>query len=526
MKPLLLVVVGTDVHPFDRLIGWIGRWLADSGENAPRCIVQHGSSQRPDFDAESVAYLPHQDLQTALAEASIVVSHGGPATITECRRATRLPIVVPRDPDLGEHVDGHQQRFARMFCKQDLIRLATSELELRRSLDEAMSTPEAFRVATPAEQADTSHVPPAVQAVGGIIDELVGARRAKRAGRALAKHAPVIQLPVQRTAAALADSLDTAPAPVPVLFVGGIGRSGSTLLDRMLGGMPEVCAIGEVVHLWERGLAQGEKCGCGQPFGRCDFWRTVGELAFGGWDAVDVERVRELSARVDRTRFVPQLALPRLPKALRRDLTEYADYYARIYRAVQAVSGCTVVVDSSKHASLAFVLRWATDVDLRVLHLVRDSRGVAYSWAKHVRRPDVVDGEDWMAQSTARSISLQWLGQNAAFHLLGAVGVPVLRERYEDLIAAPEPVLRAIRGFAGLPAGKALPFLADHAVTLSPGHTVSGNPMRFRQGPVALSADEEWRGALPAQARRTVSLLTLPLRLRYRYLAAARRTNR
>ncbi|MDP9240687.1 MAG: sulfotransferase [Actinomycetota bacterium] len=323
-----------------------------------------------------------------------------------------------------------------------------------------------------------------------------------------------------RQGATTPNRISTTADRVRVLFVGGLGRSGSTLLDRMLGEMPGVCAIGEVVHLWERGLGNGERCGCGLPFPQCEFWLRVGKEAFEGWSNVDLGRVTALRRRVDRTRYIPRMALPHLPAGVRADLAEYADYYARVYRAVRSVSGCDLVVESSKHASLAFALRWSADIDLRVLQLVRDSPGVAYSWAKQVRRPDVVDdGEEWMARFSPVKVSLQWDAQNAAFDLLAATGVPVRRERYEDLIADPTAALGRIRGFARLPYDPtATDFVTGDTVHLTTGHTVSGNPMRFTSGPVQVRADDAWQCDLPAGRRRLVSTLTLPLRLRYGYL--------
>lgn len=90
-----------------------------------------------------------------------------------------------------------------------------------------------------------------------------------------------------------------------VLFVGGLGRSGSTLLELILAQHPDVCAVGEVVHLWERALGGDERCGCGERFTACDFWQRVGEHAFGGWSAVDRDDVLALKATVDRTRHIP-----------------------------------------------------------------------------------------------------------------------------------------------------------------------------------------------------------------------------
>ena len=101
-------------------------------------------------------------------------------------------------------------------------------------------------------------------------------------------------------------------------IVGGIGRSGSTLIERLIGQLPGVCPVGELVHLWERGITEGERCGCGQPFQQCPFWQQVGKVAFGGWDEVEVSRVTALRAQVDRNRFIPALAGPGAPAGLRQ----------------------------------------------------------------------------------------------------------------------------------------------------------------------------------------------------------------
>ena len=78
---------------------------------------------------------------------------------------------------------------------------------------------------------------------------------------------------------------------VPVLFIGGLGRSGSTLVDRVLGQTPGVCSVGELVFLWERGLLANERCGCGEPFDGCPFWKEVGVRAFGDAARVLVGRL-------------------------------------------------------------------------------------------------------------------------------------------------------------------------------------------------------------------------------------------
>ncbi|GFJ89664.1 hypothetical protein [Phytohabitans rumicis] len=78
-------------------------------------------------------------------------------------------------------------------------------------------------------------------------------------------------------------------------------------------------------------------------------------------------------------------------------IEEYAGYYAAIYEAAARVSGASVVIDSSKHSALAHCLRWVPGLDLRVVHVVRDARGVAYSWTKTVVRPEA-DGDAEMTR--------------------------------------------------------------------------------------------------------------------------------
>jgi hypothetical protein len=310
-----------------------------------------------------------------------------------------------------------------------------------------------------------------------------------------------------------------------VVYLGGLGRSGSTLLERLLGELPGVCSAGEVVHMWQRGIVEDELCGCGKPFGRCPFWQEVGQAAFGGWAALDVQRVAALQASVERNRYIPLLAAPVLHPSMRRGLAEYVSHYLRVYSGIAAVSGCSTVVDSSKHASLAFCLRWHPELDLRVIHVVRDSRAVAYSWTRQVSRPDAAT-DSFMTTYSPTTAAGQWNAQNSALQLLAREGVPTLRVRYEDLVTAPEATLIKIAGFAGIPAGgTGLGFLGSEAgmpwADLQATHTASGNPMRFSTGKIAIRADERWRAAMPAAQRRTVTALTLPLLARYGYARRA-----
>jgi hypothetical protein len=303
--------------------------------------------------------------------------------------------------------------------------------------------------------------------------------------------------------------------PQDVLYIGGFGRSGSTLIERSIGELSDACGVGELVHLWERGLQNNELCGCGQPFRECPFWAAVGLRAFGGWDTFDTAEALRLKHAVDRNRFLFTLLLPWQRGVFRRELRTYVGLYDAIYEAVAAESGARVVIDSSKHASLAICLKRASRSRVRTVHVVRDSPAVVYSWNKVVARPETAGGEA-MARYSPPVAAMWWNAYNAMFTLIRMAGMPMRRVRYEDFVAAPGAVIQDLAEWAGSTADSAS-FLRGDRVQLAVSHTVAGNPMRFRVGEIAIRRDDTWHTEMPAGLQRRVRLLTFPFRLAYGY---------
>jgi len=305
--------------------------------------------------------------------------------------------------------------------------------------------------------------------------------------------------------------------PTKVLYIGGFGRSGSTLVERVLGQLPGFCSAGEVVFIWQRALAENQLCGCGEPFAACQFWQRVGKAAFDGWDQLDAAEMIALARMVDRNRYIPSMVVPALRPGARAAMERYAGVLSRLYQGIAEVSGARVVIDASKHASTAFLLRRVPDVSPRFVHLVRDSRGVAYSWTKQVRKPEVAGGEDYMPVYRPPRSAGRWMSYNLMFDVLGAVD-DTLVLRYEQVLSDPRGTLARILAHAGEPASPdALGFLGDGWVDLGVDHTVAGNPMRFHTGRLDLRMDDAWKTELAERDARIVSALTAPLLLRYGY---------
>ncbi len=224
---------------------------------------------------------------------------------------------------------------------------------------------------------------------------------------------------------------------VSVLYIAGPGRSGSTLLDTMLGQVDGFVSVGELRNLWVRGLKDGWPCGCGVPVRECPFWSSVLTEAFGSVEAISVEAMRGLQLQSVRTRHLPALWW-HANHGSRPVAEDYGTVLSRLYRAIAEVSGARVIVDSSKHPSDAFVVSTLDGVRLHLLHLVRDPRGVAYSWS---RPKDSTRESITLESQSILRCSVRWSVWNAAIAKVLAKRVDgrYLLMRYEDLIGDPGP---------------------------------------------------------------------------------------
>ncbi len=298
-----------------------------------------------------------------------------------------------------------------------------------------------------------------------------------------------------------------------ILFIAGNGRSGSTILHNVLGQIDGFCAVGELRYIWERGVIKNRLCGCGVPFRECEFWSEVMDRAFGGLENVDAEAMHDITESFR----IRDLFLTSIPAVRRREeerLRGFIRTLDDLYDAIREVSGCRVVVDSSKNASYGNLLRYLEGADVHYLHFIRDSPAVAYSWG---RKKEFEPGVYMPRKSSVKS-ALQWDARNLSAELFLARGTDrQMSLRYEEFIAEPrDTVASIVRWIDEWPAD--LPFRSSHEVELSrSSHSVFGNEVRFQSCPVVLRSDERWRREMSRRDQVVVKSLTLPLRLRYGY---------
>jgi Sulfotransferase family len=349
-------------------------------------------------------------------------------------------------------------------------------------------------------------------------------------------------------------SMTHTQTPVKVLKIIGLAHSGSTVLDVVLGNHPSIESVGEVNKLVRTGWISRESlrgidpkrlrrpvCTCGK---RLDvLYVDAPEEACPFWSRVRREWVQRVDPRDDiegyprlQDDFELKRRWPRLLREARRGPSARFRSYARLTRAffeaISAASGKPVVVDSTMVSVRTFALSMVPGIDLRVVHLVRDGRGVVASHRKSFEKDLLLAAGErgglparWKAAARRRVLYpesvVRWVAHNLISGWVCArLGEGrAMRLRYEDFVADPEAALGRIGSLVGLDlAGVAK--AASSGEPMRAGHNIGGNRTK-RSGHVTLRPDaQEWREALsPAERRLSWALMGWLMR-RYGYAAA------
>ncbi len=288
-----------------------------------------------------------------------------------------------------------------------------------------------------------------------------------------------------------------------VVYIASAPYSGSTLLDLLLGQQPGCLSLGEVHRLgmppFVRVRSFGNRCSCRARLHECEHWEGLRRQMAGAvgvppetdWSAwgITPESAYRASMRARFARWA-LAALPVRQEWLRQALwqqglflehREAADNSWRFFGHVAAASGAATLIDSTKTATRLFALWRAQPEHLRVIHLVRDGRGVSHSHMKRTHGT-IADGvRFWEKQSKPLLLVLRHIDPARRYLC-----------RYEDLCNSPVQTLQRLCDFLSLD------LQADRvALPTSLPHLIPGNPMSSR-GDSAIRLNEQWKTQLSA----------------------------
>ena len=299
-----------------------------------------------------------------------------------------------------------------------------------------------------------------------------------------------------------------------IIFIVGAGRSGSTIIDRILGSMNNIKSFNEIYALWEGGFIENNLCSCRSKFRRCSFWENVIRSTFNkSIDDVDIDSILKLYNSFDHSKYVPIMMLGLFGKKKKQELKEYQDILRKLYFSIAEKANTDIIVDSSKVPSRALLLNNIPEFNVNIIHLVRDPRAVVYAWNKKKFEPAT---DKLMKKNKQSGLVRTWIIRNILSEII-LKKIPGITVRYEDFAKHPKQTFDFIINNTPILKGKNNPFITETEVELPKFHSMSGNPDRFKSGLTKIKYDDEWRHKISKGNKIKTDILTFFLRIRYKY---------
>ena len=266
--------------------------------------------------------------------------------------------------------------------------------------------------------------------------------------------------------------------PLKVLYIAGDGRSGSTLLDRLIGAYPGVFSRGELGNLLQSTDSADEYCACSERARECLFWHGVMLKWGAAVPGFSQDEYRMLQHRYERLRslFRPfnELSLSS------RKFARYAEYTRALFTAIADLSGDGVIVDSSKSPARAAGPVAGAGPGPAHAAPGADVRGVAYSLRIPYReRPKEGPFANVKRRSNLRFVGTWALVNYFCERVRTKLVYPVLFIRYEDYTAYPDRVLTEVAGLLGMPR---IDYEAGAGHLLQQSHLIAGKRSAHEPG--------------------------------------------
>ncbi|MBO0323559.1 sulfotransferase [Muricauda sp. CAU 1633] len=256
---------------------------------------------------------------------------------------------------------------------------------------------------------------------------------------------------------------------IKVLYFAGSGRSGSTILNIILGNHPQIFGGGELQNMREV-YNDSKICSCQNVLVNCEFWSSV----VNDWFS-KVEEDSTLSGFKKWSAFEGVFSFRAWFKmyfGIGEKSTEFKKYQmstSEFLRAVQEHSKKEVLVDISKNPLRAWALEKNPDIDLRMVHLVRDGRAVTWSLKRTAERQNR-NRPTWRA-------AIFWALINRMTNLVRSKVEHKTLVRYEDFIENPRKILTQIGEMAEIDFSDIINKIENNA-DFSIEHVMAGNGIR------------------------------------------------
>lgn len=136
---MILITVGTEQFPFNRLMLWT-QVLLERELIQEKIVIQYGSCTKLPVGIEAFSKVPQHQFQELVEKARVIIGHCGEGTLLLLATLSKPYILVPRSHYYGEHVDNHQIELG-VALEQKKIPIAWSPGDIVRFLASPRWTP-------------------------------------------------------------------------------------------------------------------------------------------------------------------------------------------------------------------------------------------------------------------------------------------------------------------------------------------------------------------------------------------------
>ncbi|MEM1328000.1 MAG: sulfotransferase domain-containing protein [Bacteroidota bacterium] len=301
-----------------------------------------------------------------------------------------------------------------------------------------------------------------------------------------------------------------------ILLITSAGRSGSTVLSKILNELDDAFNVNELAFMPLNGIEKNYPINTGERFSDSEIWQ---EILANYQTKNQLNHLHYRPHLIPNTRqLVGEQLLP-FYKAANKQLEQYKTALNNLFHAIFEEIKAEIIIDSSKVAPYVHAVSQLADFDIYVLHLVRDPRAVAYSWQKKIKRSDVEKNDEvFMEEYSPRKSSISWqLVNQYAESLKNRTDLKYHFLKYEDFAQQPEKHLAQLLQFLNY--SKDAIEINDNSIPLHrTDYGIWGNPnVRQQKEQLRIKYDSDYKKQLHPSTTRTATFWSLPLLLRYGY---------
>lgn len=280
-----------------------------------------------------------------------------------------------------------------------------------------------------------------------------------------------------------------------ILYIMGTGRSGSTILEILLGCNPGIQQAGEITHIFKDGVVRGRNCACGASARECPVWGPVlkqVEERLGR-----AEDLQQLHEAIDSHRGFPKTLAGWHAAAT---MTRYVCCSELLFTGLSYSASVHTVIDSSKYAGRALSLARAFPEKVRIVFLTRSPSGLLRAFAKKHA------SEQLPKSRLETALYFCWV-LLCARCVAGRVRERFMHIEYDSLSADPIEQIKRLEAWSGLDLGETRRRLAEDC-EFEVGHLVTGNRIRYSTR-VRFEASKGERGEMRKGSRMLAALMKL-----------------